>query len=743
MGEFTRSVTVERVRTRVADENVLFVETIEWLRASGRLGDAEEALQVERQGGFPGFDLLMLLMAYFCAGRGLTSMKNFSALCSTHRAQLAAAVDREEWATASVVSRFLSAAKQEDADRFTAWALGPGSYMDQLLAEPATWARDTLGQPWHFLDFDPVNQVLRQRQLPMAEGLPTPKRRAKRLCKAGYPGRKRGETQVSHSRLQHAGSGFWLFGVVTPGNARGTPELLAGLDPALQRLAKFGIPSWRCIVRTDGAIGSPPCLQALNERNTRFLSRLRNYTVFDRDDVRAFVNQATWYEVPDSLSGPRRHATELGTWRLQAARTASDEEPVSARLVVSRFWVESGEGHGAGITIEHWHYEFFETDLDSSAWPAPELVQAYYGRCGQENRFAQMNRELHVNHVLSANPAGQQIALAVAMWLWNLQIVRGAEMMAPLAAPAPQALRAAVQVVDTVILPLVQPDAADAQAPAAVAIPQELAIAGTLPVEQPASASETVVSLPTEVSAASLESAAATQPKPQLSEVPSSLDQLPWNSLLAKYPGWCFVGGNHLQCPINNPAPLHNIRIGYRDQPTAVFRVARTHCRDCPNRKGCTTSTDHHFQKEVNIQVPKSIAVMRKEILEQTATGRPAWRPVLETPPLPPPRWTPPAPSQPGKFEAQLPLFLPAALRHLVRDDTVHMEIRVLITGAPPPAKPVLYLAESPGGRQHRRKTWKERHAANALPATTKVHIAVTRYRCAAANKSALQQEMP
>jgi hypothetical protein len=96
--------------------------------------------------------------------------------------------------------------------------------------------------------------------------------------------------------------------------------------------------------------------------------------------------------LPSSGSGPTRLAAELGDVLLQPSKnTTTNEgerfEAVRVRVVVSRF--AAAQKSGAGVVIDGWQYELYATDLPTEAWPAAEIVELYYGRCGQENRFAQ------------------------------------------------------------------------------------------------------------------------------------------------------------------------------------------------------------------------------------------------------------------------------------------------------------------------------------------------------------------
>jgi hypothetical protein len=77
---------------------------------------------------------------------------------------------------------------------------------------------------------------------------------------------------------------------------------------------------------------------------------------------------------------------------------------------------------------------------------------------------------------------------------------------------------------------------------------------------------------------------------------------------------------------------------------------------------------------------------------------------------------------QAGPFATVPPLLLPAQLRRIAKDALGTLEIRVEIVTPPcEPRHPA--LAGSAADRQHRRLTWQQRHARNALDPGAQVSI--------------------
>ena len=69
--------------------------------------------------------------------------------------------------------------------------------------------------------------------------------------------------------------------------------------------------------------------------------------------------------------------------------------------------------------------------MPADAWPAPEVVTAYYGRNSEENRFAQEDRELGLDRLISYRLPGQELATLVGLSVWNLGVVQGFELDRP------------------------------------------------------------------------------------------------------------------------------------------------------------------------------------------------------------------------------------------------------------------------------------------------------------------------
>ncbi len=400
---------------------------LQWLHARRYWDEIASKLQVQREGGFVGIDVVLFLLLFFATGNH-RSLKRFGQWTVPFRTELAALGGRKALATPSSVSRFLGAVEFADARALTQWLLLDACDASAVLQHPAAAAYDTHGQPWHLFDWDGTSTSFRHRALPNGCDLPPPVRRSAQTGTPGYTGRKRGDIRFMRATLQHAGTGLWLDAVLSSGRSDTAAMMATALDAIAATCRKAGLPHDRVVLRTDGCGGNVPFMAACRSRDVPFLVRSAHYGLLQEPEIRQALHQATWYEVPSSGSGPTRLAAELGDVLLQPSKnTMTDDgeklDPVRVRMVVSRF--AAVDKSGAGVVINGWQYELYATGLSASAWPAPETVELYYGRCGQENRFAQEDRELGLDRTFSYHLPGQELAAVIALFLWNWRTTVG------------------------------------------------------------------------------------------------------------------------------------------------------------------------------------------------------------------------------------------------------------------------------------------------------------------------------
>ncbi len=656
---------------------------VDHLAAVGVLREVEKRLQVRREGGYHGLDVVLFLLLLFAVHRRL-SIKEFGEVTRPHRTQLAALASRRKLPTPASVSRFLSAVEDAAVRDFIPWLLLEGAQALDILEDASVLTRDCRGQAWHVFDFDPTVTTLRQRALPVGDDLPDAKRRSDE-ARPGYSGRKRGDVQFSRATLQHAGSGLWLDVSSGPGNGSWRAASSAAIATVVRTCDALGFDTRRALIRVDGAAGNTPFVTACENAKISYVTRSQHYQqMLDQPEHREHLTATTWYGVADSRSGPRRQAAELG-WHELPCRSVDDDgkpfERVRSRIVVARFEA-SATPHGAGRVEDGWHYELFLTNLAEDAMPAPEVVTTYYQRTGLENRFAQEDRELGLDRIASYHLPGQNLACAVALFVWNLRITRGFALAKKLPEPPAQQPRVVQPVADKVALPVLT---AQVQAPTQ---------SPTVPAEpSPRQAAEHL-----------------------LEQVMSTMS----------HPGWPWdPERKSLVCPEGHAAKLSAVNPGVpKGKGRLRFDVPAIHCRVCPKRSECLDSSDPAARKSKLIAIPASEAeALKREWDKPTRRRHNAKRPPPKNAPSEP-SWVPPSVACTSVlFAITYAVLLPATLRKRFTDACRATEIHVEVWLPEPPAPACPYFATTDGERQNRRKTWSQSIAWNALPSVANIDL--------------------
>jgi hypothetical protein len=523
------------------------------LERSGALDEVGKRVQIRRQGGFCGLDVWLALLLFFTTG-GTTGFKTFWANIRPHAKAVAALGGRRSLASPPAMSRALDAVEVDLLRPSGDWLLRGVADVDALLRHPAVRTRDTLGEGWHVFDIDPTVRAIRHRALPAGDDLPEALRRSEETGKPGYKGRKRGDIVFRRTTAQHAGSGLWVHAHLSPGNGEGVPAFELALDGVCETVDRIGHPRARALVRMDGEHGNVPWYAACRARGLPFVTRLNRPNLFDDPDILRRLRAATWHEVPDSRCGPQRSAADLGVIELAAGKQTRRPDgrrydTVAVRVVACIF-PKAGEAK-RGRTLDGWEVELFAVDLPADAWPAPEAIAAYYGRNALENRFAQEDREIGLDRIVSYHLPGQEFATLVGLSLWNYRVVRGFELDPPPAEAPVQTLRRARP--DTRVPP---------------SWPRDPVLVRTL-------------------------------------------GELDWAALLASRPGWSYDAAvGELVCEDGRSLTLTTVRSGRRSRATTsvIFCRPRGGCEACPTRAGCLHSVREEAAKHAEFAVPTALA---------------------------------------------------------------------------------------------------------------------------------------
>jgi len=702
---------------RIPDD---MVEGVGWfleLSNSGRLAELCSRVRIRREGGFCGVDVLLFMLLYFCTSpqKGIRSFSDTLRRCNS---RVAAVAGRAKLPTSSSVSRALGSVELELLRPTAEWLLSEGSGIDAVISHPAMLTYDSQGEGWMLLDCDPTVTTLRQRALPVGEDLPEAKRRAEGFAAPGYQGRKRGDTQIRRTALQHAGSGAWLAGHMGPGNGDGHADLRAALGTLVRTCTRLGRPLSRTVIRMDGEFGWVPYLCHCREFKVPFVTRLTRPAMLDRPDVRKALAEGPWYLVPDSGSGPKRGAMDLGVVMLEASSETCKEdgssyEPVEVRVVVSRY-PRTGKAQ-RGRVIGMWQYEMFVVDVSPNAFPAAEAVAEFFGRAGEENRFSQENREVRLNRILSYHLPGQEFAVTVGMWLWNLRIVRGFMLETP-------------------------PDTKPQQRPHVAQLDErqesQITDVGEETISAECPSHDVGIE---EIGAMKLSSQPDNYTSYEQWEIHenisenllSELNSLDWEQTLRNHKHFSFDStSGQLICPNGKFMRLKTVPNYMKSSRFGQLRFVRKagSCHACPLLSSCWGEGRAGESKTVAVHIPQDSAARLRELLRASRQKRSI--PPRRASPVKKPRkptcsfkiTQQPAPSP---VYAVLPsLFLPAKARQIATKAMSGVSMNVTYYIPPLSPSPVL-LASSVEEKQQRRCTWTKNAERYALPPGAKVHLEI------------------
>jgi Transposase DDE domain len=703
------------------------VVLIEWLRQRGLWQEITDRLKIQREGGYTGIDAFVFLVYFFSSNLKL-GVKEFSERARKQSLRLAAVGGRLRMPTQASMSRLLASVEVIATSGFGAWLLNEVPGVAAVLQHPSVLTRDAMGEGWHVFDWDPTVTTLRHRALPVFEGMPVARRRSEALAKPGYSGRKRGDVQFSRATLQHAGSGLWLGIELGPGNGAQREAIHRAIEQIGATCQHANLPLERSILRADGAAGNVPFITACTQAGIHYLTRLANYKRLQDPAVVRHLNEAKWFEVPSSGSGPTRQATDLGQLTLPGTPTTLQADgsafaPVDARVVVSRFRVPEGdEGRGAGVVIQGWQYELFGTNLPATSWPEIEIVAGYYGRSGQENRFYQEDREFGLDRIFSYHLPGQMLATWIGLFVWNFNICRGMDIAQPPTELPEQPVQSSMLVTQMPCLPDVGlSESAVVSDNTSAADPTCASVAPTDSTVQPAE-------IASEAGSTRLPRARRVSDQHTMREVFNTLD---WKQLLDKHDGWSWSAADGaLRCPAKARLPLVRVEQVKGHPIRARFQADGGICGECARRSVCIESNDPYYRKDVRFGIPSPQAEILRELslrgAHPTHASRPlrAARVTSQEDTTEPMLWQPPElPPQRAALAMAPPCLLPAALRKLSRRVTDSTEVHVAVVLPSLRPRPCPVLACSVAVRQQRRLTWSERLRWNQLPKDCSVEI--------------------
>jgi hypothetical protein len=677
-----------------------------------------------RAGSYEALDLVLFLAACFSSGSG-DDFKDFAKETASNGRELAALIGRDRWMGQSAVSRALSAVCDECLEELAAVMRGLWPQALALHSLSALGHRDAFDRPWQVFHYDGSVVPVRQRQLPQGDDMPAPRRSSATIAARGYPGRKRAEAVVQRTLTQEAHSTWWIAASVEPGNGDAHAMATVGAGEAAAYTAEES-PRARAVFVADGGGGGWAPLRAAIEAGLYGLVRCSNYHWLDDRDVRKRVYEPGWFAVPDSRSGPSRSAKELGIWR--------DTSGHLFRVIVSRFAAAEAktERGGAGREIDGWHYELYLFDAPADAWPAHETVRLYYDRCGQENRFAMLNRRYHLDRIFSFHKQGQALATLVGLMVWNVEVLLGAEALGswdenhpdleptprndiPVPPPAPG--------VDS-------PDGAAADATASSeghsCEPEAMANGSIAAEATPSAAEPDATANGTTDGAGPIESTSEPGSSTHTTLVQAiSRKMQDW---LTTHPGWA-VDETTLVCP--GGTPMTSSLIDSTDTSVVIrFRSPARACRGCSLRGRCTSSANApNFRKEIQLRA-EALRVNAEDLAELRFYRRSATPTSSISPNLDGTLQSAVSAIDRGPYACRMSRLSVGELLRLYDKSSSRSLYAIEVqrpAGARSPLPPA--ITPTPARRQRRRKTFAERLAWNDLPPGSTVRLLTVRIR--------------
>lgn len=638
-----------------------------WLEGNGLWKWLQSQVLSRRAGAYELCDVVAFLFAHFSGSAKRESFADFAERSQIHGLELASLLGRLRWISQGSLSRGLEHVTLPLAREVSRRLLLASSTLaaQNAVVRDAGYL-DSLGARWEVFHWDATTTTLRARALPEDDSLPPAHRLGSRMAASGYAGRKRGELQVARSTVSEATTALWLEADMQPGNGTLRDQLQRGAAAVGAYLGDDGARRARAVVIADGVSGGHPQAIELRAGGLSFVTRSNAYSALQTPAALHALQTGQWRAVDDSRSGPRREALELGVYHVTSE--------LACRMVVSRFKATSSK-HGAGTTLDGWHYELYLSDLPSEGWAAEDLVRLYYGRTAIENRFAAEDREFGLDRILSCNLPGQMLACAVALCVWNFRLMHG---LALTKGATPERLQA------TRPTPACPPEEPGCEP----AVEGSIQRSDDRPDPESEQAPQTTAA----------------------SEVPElrSNDRLvaAMQAWCATHPGWSVdAAAPALRCPVGSVLRLSAIRY-QNGADVARFRENLRKCSACPLRGSCApTATAQELRREVNLRffgppVPTEPRAQKDVAAPETPT-----RLVLHTH----------APKAPPRMPLS-PALLPAVIRRLTTNALATLNIAVRIKTLDPDIQRQVHLALTDANRQRRRLSIEQRIALNARP---------------------------
>ena len=414
------SEQVELTPPRWLPEVALMTEV--WKR-TGLLTRFQEEVHVQRgrMGTYVDCDFALVDLAYTTGHE--PSWRSFYKSLGDSNSALAASWGRIASPLRSATSRF-----HDDIDEASLEALRLILFEDLLERgiPPQSFGGVTsrCGNQFLMFDIDGTKKAARQRDLVSSPDYPEARRRARRLCKPGHTGRKRGEVVRTRTTVQQSHTQEWLGTFSGEGNGQPIQELRRACEASRSYLNHHQLPVESGIVRIDGFYGWASTIAEVRESGLHYIGRCSDYGLLKLLQIPEKVvdMEACELHLPDSGLTFQLYDFDWMEW--SAANGSC--KPFLTHLLVSRRPAPKGpRKQKVGKRVGSYVYELFITSLKSHDFIASDVVTLYYGRSGFETTYMHEDKEQQPDRTYSYNPAGQEWCQLFSQWVWNERLRQG------------------------------------------------------------------------------------------------------------------------------------------------------------------------------------------------------------------------------------------------------------------------------------------------------------------------------
>jgi len=160
-------------QSELPPEFIAYSLIVSRLRETGVLGQLTRRLKLNRKGGYQGVDLVLVLLAYFCARRKVGGLRKFvEKVVPRYRGRLAALGGRKQFPSQASLSRMFTVLQPEQVTDVSRWLLHESVEYSPLVDHDSVKYFDRQKQSWDLFDFDITATALRQRGVAEGDDLP-------------------------------------------------------------------------------------------------------------------------------------------------------------------------------------------------------------------------------------------------------------------------------------------------------------------------------------------------------------------------------------------------------------------------------------------------------------------------------------------------------------------------------------------------------------------------------------------